>query len=205
MKVTLLKKVKLLKQIQKPVFSVGGDDLGKHYEIIITDVNGTSTFTNFELVEVGGDHVWFKKGNCSVQFGKEHNRSDGIVKIREWGTPDERHRLYNMRIADNTEFNAKDIKVGHDYKIDIAGARTISGRVDSVQHNAINIVFLDYNVHDSDREKTYVLKRLVLRCPEVDDETGKIKMMYAILYESDMRPSLNETPIFADDITIEEI
>ena len=45
-------KVKLLKQIQKPVFSVGGDDLGKHYEILVMDAN-TDTFSNFELVANG--------------------------------------------------------------------------------------------------------------------------------------------------------
>lgn len=194
-------KVKLLKQIQKPVFSVGGDDLGKHYEILVMDVN-TDTFSNFELVEVAGDHVLFKKGHCSVRFEKEH---DGTVTIREWGNCEERHSLYNMRIVDSTAFNIKDIEVGHYYKIDIAGARTIIGRVDSTQPNVINIVFLDCKVHASDGEKIYVLKRLVLRFPEVDEETGKIKMMYTILYESDMRPSLKETPIFADDITIKEI
>lgn len=193
-------KVKLLKQIQKPVFSVSGDDLGKHYEILVMDVN-TDTFSNFELVEVAGDHVLFKKGHCSVRFEKEH---DGTVTIREWGNCEERHSLYNMRIVDNTEFNTKDIKVGYYYKIDIAYVRTIIGRVDSIQNNAINIVFLDCKVH-SDGEKSYVLKRLVLRSPEVDEETCKIKMMYTILYESDMRPSLKETPIFADDITIKEI
>lgn len=193
-------KVKLLKQIQKPVFSVGGDDLGKHYEIIVMDVN-TDTFSNFELVEVAGDHVLFKKGHCSVRFEKEH---DSIVTIREWGKCEERHSLYNMSIVDDIEFNTKDIKVGYYYKIDIGSVRTIIGRVDSVQHNAINIVFLDCKVR-ADGEKTYVLKRLVLRFPEVDEETGTIKMMYTILYESDMRPSLKETPIFADDITIKEI
>ena len=197
-------KVKLLKQIQKPVFSVGGDDLGKHYEIIITDANGTSTFINFELTEVGGDHVWFKKGNCSVRFEKEHNRSDGIVKIREWGTSDERHSLYNVKIVDEAVFNTKDIQVGHDYKIDIAG-RTIIGCVDSVQHNAINIVFFDYQVHASTGEKNYVLKRLVIRFPEYDEETCKVKLMYTTLHETDMHPAVKETPIFADDITIKEI
>lgn len=194
-------KVKLLKQIQKPVFSVGGDDLGKHYEILVMDAN-TDTFSNFELVKVAGDHVLFKKGKCVVRFDKDY---DDIVTIREWGNCEGRHSLYNMGIVDDIEFNTKDIKVGHYYKIDIAGARTIIGRVDSVRYNAINIVFLDCNVHASDGEKTYVLKHLVLRFPEVDEETGTIKMMYTILYESDMRPSLKETPIFADDITIEEI
>lgn len=194
-------KVKLLKQIQKPVFSVGGDDLGKHYEILVMDVN-TDTFSNFELVEVSGDYVWFKKGKCAVRFDKDY---DGDVTIREWGNCEGRRNLYTMRIVDDIKFNTKDIKVGYYYKIDIRYVRTIIGRVDSIQNNAINIVFLDCKVNISGGEKTYVLKRLVLRCPEVDEETGKIKMMYTILYESDMRPSLNETPIFADDITIEEI
>lgn len=193
-------KVKLLKQIQKPVFSVGGDDLGKHYEILVMDVN-TDTFSNFELVEVAGDHVLFKKGHCSVRFEKEH---DGTVTIREWGNCEERHSLYNMRIVDNTEFNTKDIQVGRDYKIEIDG-KTIIGCVDSVRHNAINIVFFDYLVKATTGEKSYILKRLVMRFPEYDEETGKIKLKYTTLRESDMHTVVNETTVFADDITIEEI
>ena len=195
-------KVKLLNQIQKPVFAIGGDDLGKHYEIHIMDVT-TDQFSNFELVEVAGDHVLFKKGNCSVRFEKEHD-SNTNVTFYELGAADEWHSLYNIRVVDDVVFNTKDIQVGHDYKINING-QTIVGCVDSVQYNAINVVFLDYRLHASTRAKNYVLKRLVMRFPTYDAETGKIKLIYTILSESDMHPSLKETTVFADDITIKEI
>lgn len=194
-------KVKLLKQIQKPVFSVGGDDLGKHYEILVMDVN-RDIFSNFELVEVASDHVLFRKYNCTVRFDKNHN-SDATITFREWGT-EEQHILYNVKMVEDVNFNTKDIQVGRDYKIEIDG-KTIIGCVDSVQHNAINIVFFDYQVHASTGEKNYVLKRLVIRFPEYDEETGKIKLKYTTLRESDMHTVVNETTVFADDISIEEI
>lgn len=194
-------KVNLLRKTKKSAFAISGDDLGKHYEIVVMDVN-RDIFSNFELVEVAGDHVLFRKYNCTVRFDKNHN-SDATITFREWGT-EERYILYNVKMVDDVNFNTKDIQVGRDYKIEIDG-KTIIGCVDSVQHNVINIVFFDYQVHASTGEKNYVLKRLVIRFPEYDEETGKVKLMYTTLHESDMHPAVKETSIFADDITIKEV
>lgn len=194
-------KVNLLRKTKKSTFAISGDDLGKHYEIVVMDIN-RDIFSNFELVEVAGDHVLFRKYNCTVRFDKNHN-SDATITFREWGT-EEQHILYNVKMVDDVNFNTKDIQVGRDYKIEIDG-KTIIGCVDSVQHNAINIVFFDYQVRASTGEKNYVLKRLVIRFPEYDEETGKIKLKYTTLYESDMHPAVKETSIFADDITIKEV
>lgn len=191
--------IELLKVKRKKMFDIKEDDHLRKFDIMMY---GNCLLRDFVLTSYTATTAVFSRPGCSISFNLPDVGDVDLEFTIPLGTS--RRSLWVWKIVDAPEFNTKDIQVGRDYKIEING-KTIIGCVDSVQHNAINIVFFDYRVHASTGEKNYVLKRLVIRFPEYDEETGKIKLKYTTLYESDMHPAVKETSIFADDITIEEI
>lgn len=191
--------IELLKAKRRKMFDIKEDDHLRKFDIIL---NKNCILRDFELTSCTATTAVFSRPGYSISFNLPDVGDVDLEFTIPLGTS--RRSLWVWKIVDAPEFNTKDIQVGRDYKIEING-KTIIGCVDSVRHNAINIVFFDYLVKATTGEKSYILKRLVMRFPEYDEETGKIKLKYTTLRESDMHTVVNETPIFADDITIEEI